>query len=86
MPKLCEFFGIAIYIHWRDHGPSHFHAEYAGDEASVSIEDLAVVRGKLPPRALGLVMEWASLHQGELRTAWTQAKELKPVTKIEPLG
>ena len=42
-----EFFGIAIYMYWGDHGPPHFHARYGGEEASIAIEDLSVVAGGL---------------------------------------
>jgi hypothetical protein len=56
IPKLSEFFGIAIYMYWGDHGPPHFHARYGGEKASISIEDLSTLAGGLPPRALGLAM------------------------------
>lgn len=42
MPKLSEFFGIAIYMHWREHGPSHFHVVYAGEVAR-SLEPLSAI-------------------------------------------
>ena len=32
MPKICEFHGIAIYIHRDEHGSPHFHAVYGGNE------------------------------------------------------
>jgi len=85
MPKICEFFGIKIYVYWDDHHPAHFHATYAGEDAQVNIEDLTVMRGRLAPRAMGLVIEWAALHQRELRKAWKQAVGHKKVSKIEPL-
>lgn len=72
-------------IYWRDHAPPHFHAMYGGEEALISIGDLSVLEGKLSPRALGLVIEWASLHEQELRTVWQQAEALEPLSKIEPL-
>jgi hypothetical protein len=25
MPRISEFFGIAIYMYYRDHAPPHFH-------------------------------------------------------------
>ncbi len=62
MPKVSEFFGISIYIHYREHPPPHFHAVYGDREALISIRDLVVVEGKLPARVLGLVIEWATLH------------------------
>lgn len=74
-----------IKIYFDDDDPSHFHAEYAEDEAVISIEMLAVIAGRLPPRALGLVAEWAALHQDELRKAWLRAKNLEAPGKIAPL-
>lgn len=85
MPRISEFFGIAIYIYWRDHGPPHFHAVYGGDELRVAIDDLSVLTGRLPPRVVGFVIEWAALHQEDLRTAWRQAQALEPLDPIEPL-
>ncbi len=85
MPEICRFYGIVIKMFFDDHLPSHFHAEYGSFEALIEIDTLAVIAGKLPPRALGLVMEWAALHQEELLLLWQNAKELKPLRKIEPL-
>ena len=85
MPKISEFFGISIYIYYREHGPPHFHAIYGGDEVLVSIADLSVLRGKLGARALGLVMEWAAIHQEELAMVWNAARAHQPLSHIEPL-
>ena len=85
MPELSRFYGIVIKMYFDDHQPAHFHAEYAGREAVVSIETLAIIAGGLPPRALGLVAEWAAMHQDELRSAWKNAKNLESVGKIAPL-
>jgi hypothetical protein len=32
MPVLSRFFGIVIYMYWRDHMPAHFHAKYQDEE------------------------------------------------------
>ena len=85
MPKLSEFFGIAIYMYWGDHGPPHFHARYGGEKASIAIADLSILAGRLSPRALGLVVEWAALHGEELELAWRKASENEPLDPIEPL-
>jgi hypothetical protein len=85
VPKLSEFFGIVIYMYWGDHGPPHFHARYGGEKASIVIDDLSVLAGGLPPRALGLVVEWGALHKNELGLAWQKASENEPVDPIEPL-
>ena len=85
MPELSRFYGIVIKMYFDDHDPSHFHVEYAEDEAVISIETLAVIAGRLRPRALGLVSEWAAQHQEDLRKAWTKAKNLETPEKIAPL-
>ena len=36
VPRLGEFYGIVIYIYWKDHAPPHFHAIYGGNEAQVA--------------------------------------------------
>ena len=85
MPEISRFYGIVIRMYFNDHHPPHFHAEYAGSEVLVNIDTLAVFAGTLPPRAMGLVIEWASLHQQELRSDWEKAKNLEPLDKIDPL-
>ena len=85
MPELCRFYGIVIRIYFDDHLPPHFHTLYGDHEALIEIETLAVIGGRLPPRALGLVMEWAAEHQEELKTAWDKAQNLEPPGKIAPL-
>ena len=72
-------------MYFDDHAPSQFHAEYAEDEAIISIETLGVIAGRLQPRALGLVAEWSALHQEDLRKAWLKAKNLEATEKIAPL-
>lgn len=84
MPELCRFYGTYIKIYFDDHNPPHFHAECAGSEALIEIDTLSVMAGDLPSRALGLVVEWASDHQGE-KEAWKRARNLEPIGKIEPL-
>lgn len=69
-----------------DHAPPHFHARYAEFEALIRIDDLSVLRGSLPPRALGLVMEWAQLRLTELSEVWRQAQAMQTFSKIPPLG
>ena len=85
MPELSRFYGIVIKMYFDDHPPPHFPAEYGEYEAVLSIETLAIIAGSLPPRATGMVAEWASLHQRELMTAWRSATHHEPVTKIDPL-
>jgi Domain of unknown function (DUF4160) len=85
MPEIPRFYGIVIKMYFADHAPPHFHAEYAEHEARIAIDTLALLSGQLPPRAMGLVGEWATLHQDELRSIWERARSFEPLGRIEPL-
>ena len=85
MPEISRFFGIIVYLYYADHTPPHFHAVYNEDEALIRLDTLGILRGNLPPRALGLVIEWTTLHRQELQEAWDRAVALQPFRKIEPL-
>ena len=86
MPEISRFYGIVIYIFYREHQPPHFHAAYGEYEGLIAIDTLAVLSGHLPPRALGLVIEWATIHQEELKKVWRQAMQHQELSKIEPLN
>jgi hypothetical protein len=85
MPEICRFYGIVIKMYFADHAPPHFHAEYAEFEARVAIDSLAVISGRLPPRAMGLVAEWTTLHQSELAALWEKARRSEPLDRLDPL-
>lgn len=86
MPTISRFFGIIISMHPSDHPPPHFHAQYAEDEALIGIEPLALLKGNLPPRVLGLVLEWAALHRDELGSNWELADAHRPLKQIRPIA
>lgn len=85
MPEISRFFGIIITMYFDEHNPPHFHARYGQDKVAIEISTLKVLAGKLPSRALGLVIEWASQHQVELMDNWNFARRNQQPNKIEPL-
>ena len=85
MPELSRFFGIVIAMHYNDHVPPHFHARYGSDRATICIRDMTVLEGYLPPRVLGLVVEWAAQHGDELLADWVRAVRRLPLVPIAPL-
>jgi len=85
VPEVSRFFGIVVKMFYNDHEPPHFHAGYGGQAAIISIRDLKVLEGSLPPRALGLVIEWAALHQEALMKNWERARRKEPLVRIPPL-
>jgi Domain of unknown function (DUF4160) len=86
MPRISSFFGIVIMMYFDDHPVPHFHARYGGQSASVGIDPLTLLAGRLPPRVLGQVVEWAALHQEELRADWAQVAAHQPPAPIPPLA
>ena len=85
MPELSGFYGMVIRMYPNDHPPPHFHVAYQEARAVIEIGSLAILRGRLPARALGLVREWASLHERELREAWERNERREPARSIAPL-
>jgi hypothetical protein len=85
MPEISRFLGIVIKMFFDDHNPPHFHAEYGGEVALIDIRKLSVFSGKLPPRVIGLVIEWAAIHKEELFTDWERARVKEELLKIAPL-
>lgn len=85
MPEISRFYGIIIRMYVDDHPPAHFHAFYNEYEALIAIDNFRIIAGNLPPKALGLIMEWASEHHDELKEEWKLAQAMKPLFSIEPL-
>ncbi|MDR3012290.1 MAG: DUF4160 domain-containing protein [Chitinispirillales bacterium] len=85
MPELSRFLGIAILMHFDDHNPPHFHVRYNDFRAMISIKDLLLMEGELPPRVQGLVVEWARQHKDELLKNWDMLQETGKYFKVKPL-
>lgn len=85
MPEICRFLGIVIKMFYDEHNPPHFHAVYGNHSAAISIESFKVLEGSLPPRILGLVVEWASEHRDELNENWERREKSLGLKKIKPL-
>lgn len=85
MPEIASFLGIKITMYYDDHNPPHFHAEYAGSNALVDIENGYVIRGYLPNRQLKFALAWAELHKEDLMRNWNRAEANQPLEPIAPL-
>jgi hypothetical protein len=87
MPRISSFYGITIAMFWGEtgHRTPHFHANYAGELASGSLDGM-LLAGSLPPQALRLVRSWAALHQDELQADWRRARFHEPLMAIAPLA
>lgn len=61
MPEICRFFGIIIFLYWKDHNPPHIHFTYGDYECSISVLD-RIVDGRAPAKVIAKVNEWINLH------------------------
>jgi hypothetical protein len=84
MPVISRFFGIIIYMYWKDHSPPHFHAKYGDDEIVVDI-GTGKVNGHMSVRAIRLIQEWRELHNDELLKNWELSEQKKAMFAINPL-
>ncbi len=72
-------------MYYNDHEPPHFHVIYNEFKAVIAIDDLSILFGDLPPKAIGLVMEWARIHKSELLADWSLCQQKQPLRSISPL-
>jgi len=79
------FLGAGDHEHYGDHDPPPSHVRYGNQKALIVIETLALLAGVLPPRAMGLAMEWAARHREALLANWKRARRQEPLLRIPPL-
>ncbi|NOT31297.1 MAG: DUF4160 domain-containing protein [Planctomycetes bacterium] len=84
MPKISEFYGVAIYMYHDEHAPPHFHAKHGGASAAFTF-DGRVLHGRVHPRVLRLVLEWTRIHLAELELNWSLARKGGQLVQIPPL-
>lgn len=88
MPTISMFYGILISMYFEDsdrHHLPHLHARYQDMRVAISIEDGAVLDGKVPPKQLRLVQAWVEIHRDELLADWELATSGEPLFPIDPL-
>ena len=85
MPEISSFFGMIVAMFYDDHALPHFHVRYGDQRPAVATENLGMLRGRLTPRALNLITEWAERHQEELRADWGIARQPAPLKPVPPL-
>ncbi len=68
-----------------EHSPPHFHVYAGGDYASIRIDPIEVMAGRIGRRQIAMVRRWAALHKDELEKNWQLARESAKLEPIEPL-
>jgi hypothetical protein len=88
MPTISMFYGILVAMFSEDtdrHNLPHIHVRYAGQKASVAIEDGRVLAGSFPPKQLKMVQAWIEIHKDELFADWELAAAGEQPFRIAPL-
>ncbi len=88
MPEISRFFGIVITMFKEiggRHNLPHFHARYAGKQASFSIDPVELIAGSLPRKEQRFVEAWAELHREELNKNWESLEKGVLPAPIQPL-
>ena len=84
VPVISRFYGIVVYMNYRDHEPPHFHARYQDQEVMVEIGS-GLITGSFSKRALRLLVEWMELHGETFDRNWVRARNHQPLEFVEPL-
>ena len=84
MPEICRFYGIIIYLYWKDHNPPHVHFHYGIYECSISVID-RVVDGQAPAKVIAKVNEWIDQNEDAILALWEKAQRGEKIEKLEPL-
>ena len=82
MPTVAVIDGVRIIFYWNDHPPPHFHVEFSGHNAQISIETLDVLEGSLPPAKLAAIKAWAASRQKDLMQCWDKARNNENPGKV----
>ena len=88
MPSISMFYGIIIYLYFKDnrqHKKPHIHAKYQEDEVIVAIPSGEILEGDIPNPKMKLLQAWVELHKDELIADWELAVSGQQPYKIEPL-
>lgn len=86
MPRVCEFYGITIYMYHNEWESPHFHVVYAEHKAKFKLGPFGLEAGSLPPRVERMIREWAGLHESELLENWRRARAGDPLQSVPPLA
>ena len=76
---------MTINMYHGDHAPPHLHVRMASFRAKFALPSLALIEGRLPPTALGMVEDWGELHRDELMANWDRVESGEALQRIAPM-
>jgi len=88
MPVVSAFYGLIIYLYYKDnmkHHKAHIHVWYQENEVVLSVPEGEILEGFIPANKMKLVLAWMEIHKEELIANWKLAVEGEQIFKIDPL-
>lgn len=88
MPRISEFYGIFIYMYFRDvhqHHAPHIHVRYGEYKASFSIETGELLAGRMGAKQSKRVQAWIAARRVALEENWSRAMHGQTLDWIDPL-
>ena len=72
MPEISRFYGMIVkmYLLGKEHNPPHIHFLYGEHNGVIDLQDLSLLEGDLPSKALSMAIEWTTIYQAELLDMW----------------
>lgn len=75
MREIGRFLGIFIFFCDEKTEEVHFHVRYNEYQAVISLKEMDLVSGSLPPRVADLVVEWAVTNKGAIEKNWATLQQ-----------
>ena len=69
-------------MYFNEHGVPHFHAVYGEYNGVFELENLEMIEGDLPGRAIKMIKEWAKGYQGDMLEMW-KTQEFRKLPSLE---
>jgi hypothetical protein len=87
MPTISMFYGIIIRMYFapKEHNPPHIHVYYQSETASININTLELLQGKIPSKQMRMVLAWIEIHKDELLANWALCQNGDTPFGIDPL-
>jgi hypothetical protein len=87
MPTISMFYGIIIRMYFaiKEHNSPHIHVYYQSETASININTLELLQGKIPSKQMRMVLAWIEIHKDELLANWALCQNGDTPFGIDPL-
>ena len=83
MPVIARFYGMVVkmYLLGSEHNPPHVHFLYGEYNGVIDLNEVKIIEGDLPGKAVSMAIEWTKQYQNELLDMWhtQQFKKLPPL-------